>query len=138
MSNVSNLAMGALQSTLKVGSLVTSLPMVGNFIRSHLPAARIGDLTTGVCDHNLPCCPHITTGWVVTGSLKTLINMLGATRLFDITATTCPHCGIGMAITGSVKNLVDFLPKVRLLDKIIQPGGIATVTNGSADTQFGP
>ena len=52
-----------------------------------MQATRIGDVTSGVCDLGLPCCPHGRTGTNSEGSPNVFIN--------------CPHGGFFQSVEAS-------------------------------------
>lgn len=64
-------------------------------------ATRVSDLTSGICDLGLPCCPHGRTGTNSEGSPNVFINGLPAHRLEDFGACNCPHGGSFQSVTAS-------------------------------------
>lgn len=97
------------------------------------------DITMGVCDHKLPCCPHTVTGMIVAGSSKTMYDGLPAARFGDITISNCPHCGGagGMCIGGAPKNMIDGRPGQRINDPVKEPFGMSVVITGSPTCKDG-
>lgn len=96
-----------------------------------MPGCKVGDMTIGICNHGLPCCPHITIGWHIIGSNSTKIENMDAVRILDQSVTTCPHCGMGIAIEGASNTMIDNLPAHRFLDQVLQGAGTAISITGS-------
>ena len=129
LNTVSNVAFGAVTNV--IGSLLSSGGGFGKL------AARVTDMTVGICNHGMPCCPHLTVGQHIIGSFNTSINGLPAVRLSDMSIHSCPHCGIGWAIQSSFTDIVNYLGQHRLLDMVLQPGGIAHTVTASFNTLIG-
>ena len=54
-----------------------------------MQATRIGDVTSGVCDLGLPCCPHGRTGTNSEGSPNVFINrLIGSVTVAALRALT--------------------------------------------------
>ena len=66
-----------------------------------MQATRIGDVTSGVCDLGLPCCPHGRTGTNSEGSPNVFINGQPAHRLGDGGGRACPPCGLFQSVEAS-------------------------------------
>lgn len=78
---------------------------------------RITDITIGVGSHGLPCCPHLITGFRITGSPDVYVNDLRASRaLIDIAIHDCPHCPINLCICGSPDVYINDYKAHRFLD----------------------
>lgn len=97
---------------------------------------RQTDITIGICNHGLPCCPHLCTGFRITGSPDTYVNNLQASRApRDIAVHTCPHCGINMCICGSPDTHINDLLAHRLYDCETEFCGFGISVTGSPDTK---
>ncbi len=64
-------------------------------------ATRIGDGEKGICDNNLPDCPHIRLGVNTIGSQNVFINGSPAHRKNDFGDCHCPHSGSYVSSSGS-------------------------------------
>lgn len=102
-------------------------------------SARITDLTVGVCNHGLKCCPHNIVGMIVMGSPFTMYDGLPAARFGDLTISSCPHCGGvgGICIGGAPKNQIDGPLGQRKGDPVLEPFGMSTVVTGSTKCSDG-
>ena len=101
-----------------------------------MPAlSRIGDITVGIANHGLECCPHSITGIRTTGSPDTFINNLASSRAnIDLSAHTCPHCGVNICVTGSPNVLTNNKLNHRVGDTVNEFCGTGTTVTGSPDT----
>jgi uncharacterized Zn-binding protein involved in type VI secretion len=101
-------------------------------------SARVTDLTMGVCDHGLKCCPHYVVGMIISGSSSTKYDGLSAARFGDMTISDCPHCqGQGVCIGGAPKNKIDGIPGQKLGDPVLEPFGTSIVVTGSPTCKDG-
>lgn len=94
---------------------------------------RIHDITSGICNHGFPCCPHGCVGTHITASPDVDANTRGVTRIGDISVHTCPHCGINMNIQGSPDVDVNGLPVTRRGDAVTEFCGSGVCVSGSTD-----
>ena len=99
--------------------------------------ARVTDEHRGICSHSAPCCPHIVTGTIVTGSPDVFVNGLQAARLNDSVVHNCPHCGTGHISSASGSVFANGIPVARLGDAVTYPGGGGIITTASPDVNAG-
>lgn len=96
---------------------------------------RLNDITVGIWDHGLPCCPHGWVGVRITGSSDVYVNDVPSSRaMIDLAVHNCPHCGINMCITGSPNVIINDLPAHRLGDVVTEFCGVGVSVTGSPDT----
>jgi len=93
--------------------------------------ATVGDKTKGICDHGLPCCPHITNGVWTTGSPNVLLGGKPVVRVGDEGTHDCPHCGKIIAKTGSPTIKVNGKSVHRVGDEVDEIFGVGITITGS-------
>ena len=95
-------------------------------------AARLNDLTSGVCYHPSHPVPFPTKGRIVTASPTVFINSRGAARLDDNVMTDCGHTDQIMTASGDTWNIKPF---ARLGDTVGKSGIYkATIVTASGDS----
>jgi len=100
-----------------------------------MPAlSRLGDITIGIADHGLDCCPHTVVGVRISGSPDTKTNNQDTSRVTDIAVHTCPHCAINMCVTGSPNVITNNLQDHRVGDVVTEFCGVGNTVTGSPDT----
>jgi uncharacterized Zn-binding protein involved in type VI secretion len=95
--------------------------------------ARLGDTHHGICNHNLPCCPHHVTGTIIEGSGDSNGNSQNIARDHDNVIHNCPHCGTGYIVASAVKTNVNGKKIARIGDTVIYPGGSGVIDSSSND-----
>lgn len=97
------------------------------------------DITMGVCDHGLKCCPHTVIGMIVAGSSKTMYDGLPAARFGDLTISNCPHCGGagGMVLGNTPKNQIDGRSGQKINDPVKEPFGMSIIITESPTCKDG-
>lgn len=95
-------------------------------------AARLNDLTSGVCYHPSHMVPFPTKGRIITASSNVFVNSRGAARLDDLVMTDCGHTDQIMTASGDSWNIKPF---ARLDDKVGKSGiYIATIVTASSNS----
>lgn len=97
------------------------------------PITRIGDVTVGVCDHGLPCCPHGCVGVHITSSPDVTANGRKITRRGDLSAHSCPHCGVNANVGHSPNVQANSIPVTRKGDAVTEFCGGGVCVSGSPD-----
>jgi len=102
-------------------------------------SSRVMDMNIGICNHNLPCCPHVVTGMIISGSPKTQYDGLPAARFGDSTISDCPHCQGqgGICLGAAQKNSIDGIPGHKLGDPVLEPFGMSITVTGSPTCKDG-
>jgi len=103
-----------------------------------MPAiACIGHSHKGICDHGLPCCPHVVTGVIVSGSGDVKTNGIGVALLGSEVIHDCPHCGTGYISSASGSVFADGIPIAREGDEVTYPKGKGVIISASGNVFAG-
>ncbi len=96
--------------------------------------SRLWDITIGTGSHGLPCCPHLITGYRITGSADVEVNGRAASRAgVDIAVHNCPHCAVNVCVGGSADVTINGQGAHRLSDGVTEFCGWGYTASASPD-----
>lgn len=90
------------------------------------PQSKINDMTIGICDHGLPCCPHFCIGIRFTGSPDMTTNSQPSSRLTDLAYHSCFHPTSPIFVNGKFKQI----RKAKIGDTVVvKDGSLGIITD---------